>query len=62
MEDETYEEEIKRITEDIEDKELNLEEDNNLELNMEEAKMNCKDIGFKEGTEKFGECVLELTK
>ena len=29
---------------------------------VDEAKSNCKDLGFKEGTEKFGECVLELTK
>ena len=34
----------------------------NIDIGIEEAKANCKDIGFKEGTEKFGECVLELTK
>jgi hypothetical protein len=26
------------------------------------AKQKCKEIGFKTGTEKFGNCVLELTK
>ena len=31
-------------------------------LDMTEAKATCLDIGFKKGTEKFGECVLELTK
>ena len=31
-------------------------------IEISEAKSTCKDIGFKEGTEKFGECVLELTK
>jgi len=29
-------------------------------LEIEEAKSTCADIGFKEGTEKFGECVLKL--
>ena len=49
-------------TEVIEEKiELEQEEDDN-NFNIEEAKASCKDIGFKEGTEKFGECVLELTK
>ena len=38
------------------------EETNSDILNIEEAKASCKDIGFKEGTEKFGECVLELTR
>ena len=37
-------------------------ETNNDMIDISEAKANCKDIGFKEGTEKFGECVLELTK
>jgi hypothetical protein len=26
------------------------------------AKQKCKEIGFKTGTEKFGSCVLELTR
>jgi hypothetical protein len=30
--------------------------------NLNEAKQKCKDLGFKEKTEKFGTCVLELTK
>ena len=37
--------------------------ENNLDsLSMDEAKNNCKDIGYKEGTERFGQCVLDLTK
>lgn len=31
-------------------------------LDMAGAKIKCKDLGFKIGTEKFGSCVLELTK
>ena len=36
----------------------------NIQINksLDKAKASCKNIGFKEGTEKFGECVLELTK
>ena len=30
--------------------------------NLNEARQKCKDLGFKEKTEKFGSCVLELTK
>ena len=29
---------------------------------IDEAKDKCKTLGFKPGTEKFGTCVLELTK
>ena len=29
-------------------------------VSIEDAKSQCSDIGFKAGTEKFGECVLEL--
>ena len=29
---------------------------------MEQFKQQCKDLGFKPGTEKFGNCVLELNK
>ena len=29
---------------------------------MDDYKSTCKDIGFKPGTEKFGDCVLELKK
>jgi hypothetical protein len=29
---------------------------------LENAKTKCKSLGFKKGTEKFGNCVLELTK
>jgi hypothetical protein len=31
-------------------------------INIDEAKAKCKVLGFKEKTEKFGTCVLELTK
>ena len=31
-------------------------------LSMINAKQKCKELGFKSGTEKFGTCVLELTK
>ena len=31
-------------------------------LNFDDAKKKCIDIGFKAGTEKFGQCVLKLTK
>ena len=39
-----------------------VEETSSDKLNMTEAKATCLDIGFKKGTEKFGECVLQLTK
>jgi len=29
-------------------------------VSIEDAKVQCTDIGFKKGTEKFGDCVLEL--
>ena len=29
-------------------------------VSIEDAKVQCSDIGFKTGTERFGECVLEL--
>ncbi len=32
------------------------------EDDLNQAKLNCKEIGFKEGTEAFGECVLDLTE
>ena len=31
-------------------------------LSIDQAKQQCKDLGFKAGTEKFGNCVLELNK
>ena len=31
-------------------------------LSMEQAKFQCKDIGYKYGTEKFGNCVLEFMR
>jgi hypothetical protein len=34
----------------------------NAPISIEEARQKCKDLGFKERTEKFGTCVLELTK
>ena len=33
-----------------------------LEKSLDKVKFQCKDLGFKEGTEKFGECVLELSE
>ena len=30
--------------------------------NLNQALINCKDLGFKQGTEKFGECVLKLSE
>ena len=33
-----------------------------ISINIEDAKSICEDIGFVKGTEKFGECVLELYK
>lgn len=33
-----------------------------IKLSMDEAKIKCKEIGFKEKTEKFGGCVMELIK
>jgi hypothetical protein len=33
---------------------------NNLDLNS--AKKECAELGFKAGTEKFGECVLQLLR
>jgi hypothetical protein len=29
---------------------------------MEDAKKKCADLGFKAGTEQFGNCVLKLSK
>ena len=31
-------------------------------VSIDDAKKQCSDIGFKAGTEKFGECVLELNR
>ena len=31
-------------------------------ISIDQAKQQCKDIGYKPGTEKFGNCVLELNK
>ena len=31
-------------------------------VSIDQAKQQCKDLGFKVGTEKFGNCVLELAK
>ena len=31
-------------------------------VSIDDAKIQCEDIGFKAGTERFGECVLELNK
>jgi hypothetical protein len=31
-------------------------------LSIDEAKNKCADLGFAKGTEKFGECVLKLSK
>ena len=33
----------------------------NKTLNLDDAKNQCKKLGFKLGTEKFGECVLQLS-
>ena len=30
--------------------------------NLNNAKLECEEIGFKKGTEAFGECVLDLTE
>ena len=34
----------------------------NDKTNFDNAKKECEEIGFKKGTEKFGECVLDLTE
>tara|TARA_R110000796_G_scaffold234588_3_gene353429 strand:- start:159 stop:1037 length:879 start_codon:yes stop_codon:yes gene_type:complete len=34
----------------------------NRENNLNNAKLECEEIGFKKGTEAFGECVLDLTE
>jgi len=31
-------------------------------VSIDDAKIQCEDIGFKAGTEKFGECVLRLNR
>jgi len=31
-------------------------------VSMEQAKSKCQDLGFKAGTESFGQCILKLTK
>ena len=33
-----------------------------MNLTMEQAKAKCIDLGFKTGTESFGQCVLKMTK
>ena len=33
-----------------------------LTISLDEAKAQCADLGFKKGTEKFGDCVLKLSK
>ena len=30
--------------------------------NLNNAKLECEEIGFKKGTEAFGECILDLTE
>jgi hypothetical protein len=34
----------------------------NSSMSIDQAKQHCKDLGFKPTTEKFGNCVLELSK
>lgn len=33
-----------------------------LEMNLDKVKFQCEDLGYKKGTEKFGECVLKLSE
>lgn len=33
-----------------------------LEKSLDKVKFQCEDLGFKQGTEKFGECVLKLSE
>ena len=33
-----------------------------LTIDLDSAKTECEDLGFKKGTEKFGECVLKLSE
>lgn len=40
----------------------NINIENKSQISISEAKDKCKTLGFKTGTEKFGTCVLELTK
>jgi hypothetical protein len=35
---------------------------NNGSLSMEQAKSKCLDLGFKAGTESFGQCILKVSK
>lgn len=37
-------------------------EEESADFDINEAIITCKDLGFKKGTEKFGECVLKLTE
>jgi hypothetical protein len=46
--------------EEIAEEDLIEDDTQDLQSNIEEAKSICNDIGFKAGTEKFGECVLKL--
>ena len=34
----------------------------NVSTDLKNAKLECEEIGFKKGTEAFGECVLDLTE
>ncbi len=43
-------------------KESETEVSDDVEININETKEKCADLGFKSGTEKFGECVLKLSK
>ena len=43
-------------------KNINHNVENKSQISISEAKDKCKTLGFKTGTEKFGNCVLEVTK
>ena len=55
-----WEEDIKKI--DNERKQKKYEEERSHPLSIISAKQKCKELGYKEKTEKFGTCVLELTR
>ncbi len=51
------EESIEEVTEESNEEKVIVDK-----MDIGEAKLQCKDIGFTEGTESFGKCVLDLTK
>ncbi len=53
---------MREVAEEEREKEVEQISKENRENNLNNAKLECEEIGFKKGTEAFGECVLDLTE